>query len=447
MSRDESSRATRGSVMLGVAIGLLLVSGGLVAAHFLTGEGSEGTVSIPEEEPSADAAAGSATTPIADPDTLLDQRLTLTLGDASTESSWRDLGFTVDPGLARPGVVPLTAETPSVKGALEALKKRLERGPKNARLDLEAHAVRKEQEGMLLDVPGSIGALELAARLGSHEVELPGIRVPPNVTVEDLGVDDISHVLATFTTKYSIVEKSRNFNLKRASSKLHGYVLRPGVLFSFNDVVGARTEKEGYKIAHVIQAGEMVDGQAGGTCQVSTTLHGASFFAGLEILKGRPHSRPSTYVQMGLDATVVYPATDLQLRNPYDFPVVISYKVARGEATVEILGKKRPYDKIVFEREVLEKIEFETVTREDDTMPVGYMAVDQLGFPGYKVMRYRKYYKGGKLVKTDKWRLEYKPVTEYVRTGANMDPNLPPPKTKLPHGPKPPSSDTYRMEQ
>ena len=56
-------------------------------------------------------------------------------------------------------------------------------------------------------------------------------------------------------------------------------------------------------------------------------------------------------------------------------------------------------------------------------------------------------YRNRKLVKTNKWKLEYRPVTEYVRTGANPDPNLPPPKNKLPHGPKPPSKDSYRMVQ
>ena len=116
--------------------------------------------------------------------------------------------------------------------------------------------------------------------------------------------------------------------------------------------VGERSEKEGYKIAHVITAGEMVDGLAGGTCQISTTLFGAAFFAGLDIVKTTNHSRPSAYTPLGFDATVVWPDTDLKLKNPYDFPVVIHYRVANGEAVVEILGKKRPYDKIVFERHI-----------------------------------------------------------------------------------------------
>ena len=140
--------------------------------------------------------------------------------------------------------------------------------------------------------------------------------VPAANTKATIGIADISHVLGTFKTTFPVGDKDRNFNLKLAASKLNGHVLQPGVEFSFNGVVGDRTEKEGYKIAHVITAGEMVDGLAGGTCQISTTLFGASFFAGLEVVKTSPHSRPSTYVTIGLDATVVYPTTDLIMKMP-----------------------------------------------------------------------------------------------------------------------------------
>src|SRR5262249_57298921 len=117
-----------------------------------------------------------------------------------------------------------------------------------------------------------------------------------------------------------------------------------------NDTVGGRSETEGYQVAQGISGGEMVDGLAGGTCQISTTLFGAAFFAGLDIVRTTNHSRPSAYTPLGFDATVVWPHTDLKLKNPYDFPVAIHYRVANGEALVEILGKPRPDDKIVFER-------------------------------------------------------------------------------------------------
>lgn len=197
------------------------------------------------------------------------------------------------------------------------------------------------------------------------------VDIPAASSVKSMAIEDISQVLGTYTTRFSVSDKDWNFNLKLAASKLNGFVLQPGVEFSFNEVVGERSEKMGYKIAHVIDAGEMVDGLAGGTCQISTTLFGASFFAGLEIVKTTNHSRPSTYTPLGFDATVVWPNTDLKLKNPYDFPVVIHYRVANGESTVTLLGKKRPWDKIVFERKVLESTPYTTEERLDDEIEEG----------------------------------------------------------------------------
>ena len=156
----------------------------------------------------------------------------------------------------------------------------------------------------------------------------------------------------------------------------------------------------------MITAGEMVDGLAGGTCQISTTLFGASFFAGLDIVKTHNHSRPSAYTPLGFDATVVWPDTDLVLKNPYDFPVAIHYRVANGEALVEILGKKRPFDKIVFARKVLEETPYGTEERLDDDMPEGQTMLDQAGFNGYKVMRFRRFYKGKEMVREQKWTVQ-----------------------------------------
>src|SRR6185503_1284297 len=164
---------------------------------------------------------------------------------------------------------------------------------------------------------------------------------------------DIGTVLGSWETHYSAVgpDTDRTYNLKVGADHLNGHILMPGEQFSFNEVVGDRTEKEGYRVAPVIQSGELVDGLAGGMCQIASTLHAAAFFGGLEIVSSTPHSRPSSYITMGLDSTVVYPTTDLKLRNPYDFPVVMHYTVNQGSVKVELLGKARPH-RVVFEREI-----------------------------------------------------------------------------------------------
>jgi vancomycin resistance protein YoaR len=429
---------------------LMLASGGMLGGYFVyAGKASAGAVPRANPEhvalPVGDPAAAATELTPGEIERVLDTPVELRLRVRAARRTWRELGAQPATGEAAGSIA---VDPARAVPALIALKAEIDSPPMNARMDLEKREVIPEQVGYGLDVYGSLAVLEAGVRERAAAVELPGAPLVPPVTIQSLGGLDISQVMGKFTTKFTVAEKARNYNLKLAASKLNGYVLMPGQELSFNDVVGDRTEKEGYKIAPVITAGELVDGLAGGTCQISTTLHGASFFAGLDLTKSLPHSRPSAYVAMGLDATVVYGVTDMKIRNPYDFPVVIHYRVARGEAYVEILGKGRPYDKIAFEREVEKEIPFETVTREDSTLPVGSMVVEQEGFPGYELKRYRKFYKGKKVVKTDEWKLRYRPVTEFIRMGINPDPNLPPPEEpKGHHSPKLVKEAVFRMVQ
>jgi vancomycin resistance protein YoaR len=401
----------------------------------------------------------------------LERKVTLAFDGKVVSATWKELAFVVDDEtvrtvaarLARDGAGEVTADSlvaghytvPVVmdrKAGVEALlayKDRYDRAPVDARVNLEKRTVSEEQPGFGIDLYASVARLEQAARAGDSQVELVASPIPATVTRAQLGNLDVSHVMGWFETRYPMVEKDRNYNLKVAAEKLNGHVLMPGEEFSFNEVVGDRTENEGYRVAHVIQAGEMIDGLAGGTCQISSTLHGAAFFAGLTIVKSRPHSRPSAYITMGMDATVVYPSTDMKLRNDYDFPVVIHYVVAQGVVRVEILGKQRPYDKVTFERVVKEEIPFETITREDDTLPIGAKIVEQPGFPGYNLERYRKFWKDGKELteKREKWVIKYPTTTEYLRIGTSPDPNLVAPSQGKLHGPMDPKGKTYTMSQ
>ena len=390
---------------------------------------------------------------------FLDESVVLSFDSKSFQTTWRELGLVVDEdAVARTAgrkglkVKPVALNREKGLERLVAYKDAYDRPAVDARIDLEHRQVIPDKTGFGIHVYESLALVEETARTGKNAIELTGGVIEPSVTRTQLGDIDVSHVMGWFETRFPMVEKDRNYNLKVAAEKLNGYILMPHQEFSFNAIVGDRTEKEGYRVAHVITAGEMVDGLAGGTCQISTTLHGASWFAGLEILHSLPHSRPSAYVTMGLDATVVYPTTDLKLRNPYDFPVVIRYVVAQGVARVEILGQKRPYDKVEFEREVKKEIPYDTITREDDTLPVGSTIVEQIGFPGYELVRRRNFYqkKGNRLVKVKKEErdIKYPPTVEYIRVGTNPDPNIPMPKQPPLHGPKPPGKDPiYKFSQ
>ncbi len=412
-----------GSGYLGAA-GLLFVLGAAGVGTYLTQSNDAEAASSPAPAATVRAPAVEKTAPSqqgAKPN--MAGSITLRFGDRTESISRAALG----------------ADRASIEAALAPLKARLDVGPRDAFLDMENRKVNEAKPGLAIDLFGSVSAVELALRTGAAEVELEGVSVPAEKTIADLGIDNISTVIGSFKTKFSVAEKTRNANLKLLASKINGYVLKPGERFSFNSKTGDRLLEDGFKMAHVISQGQMVDGMAGGSCQISTTLHGAAFFSGLDILKVTPHSRPSTYVTLGLDATVVASRVDLQLRNPYDFPVVIHYRVARGVSHVEILGKEKPFDEIEFERNIDKRIDFETVTREDPQMGMGHMVVEQLGYPGYKVSKTRRVYKDGKVIRTDKWKVRYQPVIEYARLGINPNPNLPAPKKRRGHGPKPAS--------
>lgn len=301
------------------------------------------------------------------------------------------------------------------------------------RFDFERRTIVPARAGTALLAFDSLSAVAIGLAAGRDRIELVTQPLPPvaDPLAEVAGSLDISTVLGSFSTPYhtDAEHADRTHNVKLGAAAFDGYVLQPGATVSFNEVVGDRSDAAGFRYAPGITAGELVDVVGGGTCQVSSTLYGAAFFAGLDLVEARPHSRPSAYVDMGLDSTVVYGAIDMKLRNPYEFPVVIHTSVNAGSVRFEVLGRERPYS-VAFEREVLEVLPFKTIVRDDPGLRSGATAVGQQGKRGFKVKRRRKLMKDDAVVKTEEWELFYPPTTEIVRRGSN-------PAGALPEGPMP----------
>lgn len=417
---------------------------------------------------------------------FLDRRVRLSIGPNQTSARLRELGFRVDEAavlafcqklghsgepladleshlLGRRGghrlFFNVTLDAEKAHEFLIELKDAVDRAAVDARLDLEKHTVAQEQPGFFLRVYDSLVDLEYAARALSagqtlSELRLAVAQTQPVVLKGQLAHLDVSTLLSAWETRYSTaaIDSDRTYNLKVGADKLNGHVIWPGQVFSFNAVVGDRTEREGYRVAPVISGGELIDGLAGGMCQIASTLHAAAFFAGLEVARATPHSRPSTYIPMGLDSTVVYPTVDLKLKNPFGFPVVIHFVVHQGVVRAELLGKERPF-KVAFEREIVSETAFTTVTRPDPEMPTGQQFVEQEGYPGYRIKR-RRYIFQGKwktdakdenrgnpegLMSRREWDLSYPSTTQFVRVGtgpAKLPKKTPPPSHRIPPLPK-----------
>ncbi len=304
--------------------------------------------------------------------------------------------------------------------ALGVFKEQIDVRSRSARLDLVNRRIVPGRVGYELDVYLSQERILAAARQGRRTVKLAVKEVRPKISSLQLRDLSIGTVLGWYETSYSTARRwaNRTYNLRVAARKLNGTILMPDEIFDFNATLGPRSQTEGYRIAPVIARGELVDGIAGGLCQISSTLFAASFFAGLDVLKADVHSMPSHYIGLGLDATVVWPAVTLRLRNPYDFPVVLHYQVNSGRVRAEILGAKRLY-KIGFERRIIGDRAFKEEIRSDENMKLGERKVEQRGQRGYTVRRRRIFFDTkGHEVRSQYWTVLYPPTTMIVTLGA-----------------------------
>lgn len=325
--------------------------------------------------------------------------------------------------------IDATLDTAPFVQIVAQYKESLDAPPASARLDLEHHTVIAEKSGRYLDAFGAVGALERAMRDASvTTITIPFAEVAPRVTSDFVSKLDVHAVLGAFDTYFSRSgdQKRRGQNIDVGASKLDGVVLMPGEIVSFNAIVGDRSEENGFQKSWEIYKGEMVEGVGGGTCQVASTLHAAAFFGGLEVLERLPHSRPSAYIPMGLDSTVVYPIVDLKLRNPDAFPIVIHAKTDGNKLHVELLGAGKPA-KVTFAREVLDTKAYPRKVEEDPRLTGNHVTVKQHGIRGYRVKRERTvvFEDGRRKVETN---IDvYPPTTEIYEVPPGFDESTLPP--------------------
>ncbi|MBQ3757177.1 MAG: VanW family protein [Oscillospiraceae bacterium] len=204
-----------------------------------------------------------------------------------------------------------------------------------------------EVVGCRFDVQQAKELWEAAAP--TDEVDVPMSVTWPAVTGQQLRDSLFHDLLGTCTTNYWNSTDNRINNVKLASSKIDGTILYPGDVFSYNEVVGQRTQEAGFLPAPAYVDGDVKDEIGGGACQVSSTLYCATLFAFLETVERTNHYFPVHYMQLGTDATVTIPdeggnVMDLKFRNNKNYPIkIVAYSTVDEEnyfrdLTFEIWG-------------------------------------------------------------------------------------------------------------
>ncbi len=219
--------------------------------------------------------------------------------------------------------------------------------------------------GYGLDVTTTTEMIKQAIASGQWQTTLtPTLTtIEPSITLAE--VQSNFSPIAKFSTTYSFkgtaedtaeqreLIPNRAFNVEKSADKINGQVIKPGQTWSYNTVVGDRTEANGWKEANGIWGGDTLKREfGGGVCQTSTTLYNALLqaFPYIEIVDRHHHSFPSTYVDMGLDATVDTDHIDFKFKNISEHPLYIyayctenkMYKSRKRDLNVVIYGQALP---------------------------------------------------------------------------------------------------------
>jgi vancomycin resistance protein YoaR len=246
--------------------------------------------------------------------------------------------------------LPIEWDKGTLRRKMWTIASQFNQAPRDATLKVESETVSvvPHQEGRALNVGATCATLQKKYFAGAPAIEATVRKTNPRLQAGDLEGRDVK--LGVYSTRYNAGEVGRTRNIHVAAGEIDGMVLLPNEEFSFNRATGKRTWSKGYRMAHIFETkpgkteAEVVDGLAGGVCQVSSTLYNAVRRAndesrGLKIVERTTHSLPVTYVPRGLDATVAWPSKDFRFRNTFSHPVYLRARAGNSRLVISVWGR------------------------------------------------------------------------------------------------------------
>ena len=250
-------------------------------------------------------------------------------------------------------------------------------------------------------------------------LDISGFTSPVPAAITEDSLKHINTLVASYSTSF-VSGTGSDVNIGVAAKTLNGTLVMPGQTFSYNDIIGNTTLDKGYTYATVIVNSRPTKGVGGGVCQVSTTLYNAILRIGLLPTERRPHSRPSSYVPLGLDATIDWGNIDFKFENTNDYPLYIVSYVKNNKVYVDLYSDKSLLSKTYkFNSEVVKTYPSTAEYLSDTSLPKGSKQLISEGSTGYQVRVSRETYENGIL--SDKKVLyhdTYAPVPTRYKVGA-----------------------------
>lgn len=214
------------------------------------------------------------------------------------------------------------------------------------------------------------------------QVDLEVAVTEPSLKDSDIASINTPDLLATGTTSYAGSSPARRHNVDLGVALVNGALVPPGGVFSTNDTVGDLTLEAGFQMGYGIittsKGVTTVPSEAGGICQVSTTLFHAVFKSGLQVVERNWHSYwINTYTLTpygrGLDATISPPDKDFRFKNNTGNWVLIKATADGKNVNFALYGVDPGWSVKVGEAVITNVVETtqERVTETTDTLPKG----------------------------------------------------------------------------
>ncbi|MBI4317428.1 MAG: VanW family protein [Chloroflexi bacterium] len=399
---------------------------------------SDGTVDIPVEETSprvGDAAAQQASV---DAEKMLSAPISLSYQGRSWVLQREDIKsmIAVDEEKNRQGEVVLVAglSDEKVRGLLKRVAREIDRKPRDARFNYGAGRLtplRESIDGRQLEIDTAVDLVKVQAKTDQRVVILPVSITRPTIASADAGKLGIKELVETASTTYAGSIPERKHNVELAAKRLNGVVVAPGEIFSFNNELGPTTLDAGFKTAWGIELRDgnprTVPAEAGGICQVSTTLFQAVFWPGYQIEERYAHaywipkygSAPKGL--QGLDTTVDAPYLDFKFKNTTSHPLLIQSKTDGSNVTFSLYGTKPTWSVKVSGPtiESVVKTVTDAVKEEDPNLDVGKSLWVEEAQDGFKSTIVRSVTENN-AVRTLRLISDYQPSRNVIRVGTRQ---------------------------
>lgn len=120
------------------------------------------------------------------------------------------------------------------------------------------------------------------------------------------------------------LQENKAVNLKIASSKITGIIIKPGETFSLWKLVGRCTAKKGYKEGLIVLNGTTGEEIGGGLCQLSNLIHWMILHTDMKITEHFHHDQIDMFpdykrvIPFGTGTSIMYNYLDYKFKNTSD---------------------------------------------------------------------------------------------------------------------------------